>query len=234
MKKGLVDTNTAALRERIDLNKKSDHNLEDWIVQQSSIESGMSILDLGCGTGKQIKAINRTFDVNIVGIDVSPEGLDFAGSKTTLICGSFDDNIIYGSFDRILSTYAIYYSQNMMDTITRYLKMLETNGEMFIVGAGNKTNQEVYSIVNSLIDEKGLDVPHRETHDFIGITDINSLTGEVMRLENRIHFDNKEDVMKWWSNHNSYIAELHEDLKKRLPEEGLSLTKNVLGVTISV
>jgi SAM-dependent methyltransferase len=219
---------TSALKNRIGLNNNSRYNLEDWIIEQADIKSGMSILDIGCGTGKQIKAIQKRFNSRIIGIDISLDGLDFSNDSTTLICGDFDQNIISGKFDRILSTYAIYYSKDMLGTINKYQKMLNPNGMLFLAGPADGTNMEVYSIVNSLIDQLGIKVEHRSTTDFLSAAEIE---GERVKLNNHVHFDSPKHVMEWWSNHNSYIEELHEQVENKLPEK-LSLTKNVLGIKI--
>jgi cyclopropane fatty-acyl-phospholipid synthase-like methyltransferase len=228
MYKGLVDTDTNALQKRIAINKNSKFDFEKWIIDNLEIEDGMSILDLGCGTGKQIKAIRNKFKVRIVGIDMSIDGLNFEDQDTTLICANFDENIVHGKFDRIISTYAIYYSKSIESTINRYMSMLLNNGLMFLVGFGKKTNDEFYQIVNQVIEATGIYFEPRVANDFM--TKIPN-EAEVVRLENKVYFESKEKTMEWWENHNSYIKEIADQVHEKLPEN-LQISKNTMGVIL--
>ena len=232
---GRVDTDTDALRERIILNNNSRYNLEDWIIEQAMLNHGEKILDLGCGTGKQLKVITEMFSVDAIGVDVSPGGLDFANDSIPTVCASFDEIPVRGVFTRILATYSIYYAKDMMTTIQAYREMLTPNGFMFLCGAADGTNTEVYSIVNELLDEHpklrekyGV----RWTGDWISSTQLDELLADTTRLLNYVKFESADQVMNWWRHHNSYIPELDEAVKVRLPVEGLELTKNVLGVRV--
>jgi cyclopropane fatty-acyl-phospholipid synthase-like methyltransferase len=47
-------SNTAELEKRIAANKSTLYDLEEWIFSQIELDPIMEVLDLGCGTGKQI------------------------------------------------------------------------------------------------------------------------------------------------------------------------------------
>src|SRR5215216_7479986 len=73
------DSNTNALKHRANINAQgSTYNLEDWIIEQTKPQSGMRVLDLGCGTGKQIFRFAPIVSSNglILGIDISPDAVD--------------------------------------------------------------------------------------------------------------------------------------------------------------
>lgn len=51
---GNFDTDADALMKRIAAHDKfGENDLNAWVFDSAGIESGMRVLDLGCGTGKQ-------------------------------------------------------------------------------------------------------------------------------------------------------------------------------------
>jgi cyclopropane fatty-acyl-phospholipid synthase-like methyltransferase len=72
------------------------------------ISSGMKVLDVGCGTGDLIKYLPK--DINYVGIDISPEYIDFARSRfgaeknKEFICADVNElSSNYRNFDTIIA-----------------------------------------------------------------------------------------------------------------------------------
>ena len=73
------DADTQALREREKVNAAGAvHNLEDWIIEQVCPSAGMRVLDLGCGTGKQMFAFVKQVspEGSLVGLDISKEAVE--------------------------------------------------------------------------------------------------------------------------------------------------------------
>jgi SAM-dependent methyltransferase len=89
----------------------------DWLAARIAGLQPTSILEVGCGYGKQLRAIRRLIDVPMVGLDFSPsqlgqgagylEGLD----RVSLVLGTgdrlpFDD----GTFDLVLTSAVILHN----------------------------------------------------------------------------------------------------------------------------
>jgi S-adenosylmethionine-diacylgycerolhomoserine-N-methlytransferase len=82
------------------------------INQIAKTLSPSSILEIGCGTGVNLIKLNKLFpNSNITGLDVSPEMLQVARTKTsrnaniTLINEMFDQHTSLPTFDLILCSY---------------------------------------------------------------------------------------------------------------------------------
>lgn len=73
------------------------------------------LLDLGCGTGLELRRLYETFpQMRVTGVDVSPEMLKrlrkkLPGKPIELICGSYFDADFNGGFDIALSTYSLHH-----------------------------------------------------------------------------------------------------------------------------
>lgn len=246
---GQFNSDTNALINRADLNSKNaKYDLEDWIIESLPNLQGIKVLDLGCGTGKQIfkLAPHVTFNGQILGIDISYDAINSVNeqirkesiSYIEAIQMNIDDSINKLSnkcFDLIISSYAIYYSNNQIKLINDLKSLLSKNGTIFVCGPGYGTNIEIYDIVNLFTTKK-----IQPLKDFIDIQDIQEIgkkfsSYKISRLENKILFDSPEKIIKWWHNHNSFdvsIAPQVEDYIKSFfsKNNNLELTKNVLGV----
>jgi ubiquinone/menaquinone biosynthesis C-methylase UbiE len=250
------DSNTNALKHRANINAQgSKHNLEDWIIEQTRPQSGMRVLDLGCGTGKQIFRIAPivSFNGSILGIDIAPgavdevnrraqeEHLDFVRAAQI----SLDDCIeeLRGqTFDLILSTYAIYYASDMTHLLISLRSNLNPGGRLFVCGPGRGSNREMLDLIDSCSPK--LYPETNPVEDFIGETQIVKVAKQyskvaTVRLTNQIRFRSPEDVLLWWKNHNSFVPELYESVGQRLQhhfsqQDSFVLSKNVLGIRFHV
>lgn len=52
------------------------------IVRYAGLRDGMSIIDLGCGSGRLASALGRAMSVSYIGIDIVPKLLEYAKSKS--------------------------------------------------------------------------------------------------------------------------------------------------------
>jgi ubiquinone/menaquinone biosynthesis C-methylase UbiE len=246
------DSDTHALRQRQQYNVAGQlYDLENWIIQQIHLTREMRILDLGCGTGKQMFALANLISPNgfILGIDISDEAVDEVNKRAEkeqlkqvkAIKSSLDVciDLLQGlKFDLILSTYAIYYAQDMKRVLSNLRSLLNPNGQVFVSGPGLGTNQEIVKLINNLsASSSGGSQP---IEDFIQESDIKEIgmqysSFRTARLFNQIRFDSSEDLLKWWKNHNSFIPEIYDAVRQSLrshfaENDRFVLTKNVLGV----
>ena len=89
----------------------------DWLASRVADYQPGSILEIGCGYGKQIRAIHQRIDARIVGLDFSPSQLELAATyldgldRVALVLGSglrlpFPDQ----SFDLVLTSAVILHN----------------------------------------------------------------------------------------------------------------------------
>lgn len=217
-------------------------------------KSGINVLDIGCGNGKQIFALHDYLkgNVTITGIDISSEAIDEINEKVVHhnytnifpLCTSFETiNSIFpsSSFDLIISSYAIYYSKDVLHLLQSMKDLLTRNGEIFICGPGNGTNREINDIIltiNARYRSK------TDFGDFFTSEEITSLSKvysiqKTCRLHNYINFESSGEIMKWWRNHVSYIPEIDALVEKAIDdfiaEHGtFTLSKNTLAIYFKV
>lgn len=245
------DSDTAALVQRLRATESTVYDLEKWIIKQVKLRHDMKVLDLGCGTGKQMFALLGflSSESKIVGIDISSDAVARVNQRANregitnikaIVC-DLDDVTTYfkeSRFNLILSTYAIYYSRNMLSLLSSLRHLLNDNGQVFVCGYGKGTNQEFYDLVNKLVNDESRKIGSIE--DFMEEQDIAQVARSyssyrIVRLANSVVFRSAENVLAWWKNHNSYIPELHREvchtIDQYLKKNGsFRMTKNVLGV----
>jgi cyclopropane fatty-acyl-phospholipid synthase-like methyltransferase len=246
------NTDTQALVSRLDINKSSAlYDLEEWIFNQVRLKDSMKILDIGCGTGKQLFALAKQLspDCEIMGVDLSADAVTRVNEQAMekgltnvkgVQCG-IDDVIATcdgEKFDLIVSTYAIYYSSNLPLLLRSLKEILTEDGQLFVSGFGKESNQEVYDLVNGVAGSGQATIDSIE--DFISAEDIANVasvysSSVISRLDNKIIFISPEDVMTWWENHNSFISDLRQGAQESVSahfqsQSTFPLSKNVLGV----
>lgn len=246
------NTDTQALESRLDINKSSAlYDLEEWIFKHVPLRDKMKVLDIGCGTGKQIFALQEylSSDSEIIGIDLSADAVvqvnkraKEAGFKNIKGVKCAIDDVVRlfegRTFDLIISTYAIYYSSDLPALLCSLKKLLSKEGQVFVCGFGKGSNQEVYDLVNALADKDFEQI--NPILDFISREDIAKVArsyskNETMRLENKIMFQSPEDVVTWWKNHNSFVPDLLHSASEAVDSyfqtsDSFPLSKNVLGI----
>ena len=249
---GEFDSDTSALVERAALNaSRTEHDLEAWIFGHLEFTDGMRIADLGCGTGKQLFALAERVspDTELIGIDISAAAVSEVNdrarregrSNVRALRASLDDcpaALPDGSFDLLLSTYAVYYSRDLTRLLEGLRQVLSPGGSMFLCGPGAGTNREMITLVNGVQD--ALEEPVAPVDDFLEPGQIAALgriygSVSVSRMENAVSFASVAEVMTWWRNHNMFRAAAEQRVRDELEAifvkgSGFRLTKHVLGV----
>ena len=247
-----VDYDTAALIERAQVNAaRSAYDLEEWILSQVRPAGAMRVLDLGCGTGKQLFALaDAAPTATCIGLDMSEDAVAAVNERSARngtpnvravraeLDGCIEFLAGHEPFDLILSSYAIYYATDMPGLLQGLAGLLAPHGQFFFCGPGRGTNQELIDLVNGLQAGPGESIPAID--DFIDEATLDELRNvyeavAVSRLANTVTFVSAEEVLTWWRNHKSYRTHLENDVTKALErrfgdEQVFKMSKNVLGV----
>jgi ubiquinone/menaquinone biosynthesis C-methylase UbiE len=253
---GKFDTDTAALAKRVEAHDRfAALDLNQWCFELLAIYPGMSILDLGSGTGKQSLAMARLVGEsgNVTAVDISAEALDSllseaarAGLSSRIeICRSDLDDVagsIKGRFfQRVIACYSIYYAKRP-DPLFRFVhSVMQTGGLFFFCGPSQQNNAELksfhdslYSLVNRPLPERKSAAPFMEgagqelARQVFG-------TAEIFFFENPLRFNSPESLYSYWSSYNLYDESLDQAFRDRAADhfekQGVFETvKRVIGV----
>jgi len=136
---------SSRLKKRLNLNKKlGTKDLTKWLFKRYDIRKDDFILELGCGIGSHV--IKQS---NIVGkkgfilaTDYSRDSLNtlknnLKNRNVNIKCISMDEVPIFLKnkkikFDKIISSYALYYAKNPIRVIKRLSQFLKKKGKFLI------------------------------------------------------------------------------------------------------
>ncbi len=228
MSLGSYDTDSSALQKRISLQSEGGKNdLNSWILKNAEIEARNKVLDLGCGTGEQSLRISKTIgkDGKLYSLDISQESLDFLNENKKkynlhhnieTVLSDFDnipEYITNFKFDRVVSSYSLYYSKNpsiLMETIS---KILSKDGIFFFCGPSNSNNQEVRDFIKSL-DSNSIKAENKSVKIIDYFIEKHARNYfkkiESFSFDNPIIFKNAKNLYDWWSSHNLFEPHLKE------------------------
>jgi len=149
---------------RIDIHEKyGSANIDQWTNDLLKPQTGINILDVGCGAGK----LSFLFDdytkgqAQITGGDFSEELLDKAraknkerGSKVNFQFLDFNKplNFADNTFDLCTSAFAIYYASNLDFTFGEAHRVLKSGGQLFVSGPLPENKQMFYDIIKEATD----------------------------------------------------------------------------------
>lgn len=246
------NTDTDALNTRADLNRsRARHDLEDWMLGLLPSLEGKRVVDLGCGSGKQIMRFAPLVgrEGKVLGIDASEQAVSEVESKASAAGYDWvsaaqitlDDSAAYlesHEFDLVISSYAIYYATDFVQLLRDLGNLMGAGGQIFVCGPGEGTNRELLDVVARLAPDR----PREEVYvrDFIDVQGISELAAhfgslDIHRLDNAVTFHSPAEVMAWWKNHNSFVPELESQVGRQIEEDFQriscwEMTKSVLGV----
>jgi ubiquinone/menaquinone biosynthesis C-methylase UbiE len=150
-----------------------EHELKSRLIERANVESGMRVLDLGCGTGTLcIMTKQACPSATIVGLDADPEIIAIARRKAEQAqvavewhVGRADDPpFAPESFERIFSTLAIHHLTRVekKNALVKAYQMLRLHGELYIADFGQPQNllMRIASVPARMFDHKDRLAPH--------------------------------------------------------------------------
>jgi S-adenosylmethionine-diacylgycerolhomoserine-N-methlytransferase len=140
-------------RHIYDLTRKYYLLGRDRLIDGLEVPQGGTVLELGCGTGRNIILAARRYpDARFFGLDISAEMLETAGKaidreglsgRVTLARGDatdFDAGSLYGieRFDRVFVSYSLSMIPGWEKTVSAALAALSPDGSLHIVDFGQQ------------------------------------------------------------------------------------------------
>lgn len=212
---------TEDLQTRIDIHQKyGSRDIDAWMLDLLQPEKGSRILDVGCGSGKQLLALHKYLDgeAEITGGDVNEELLDEARARSQqagdgigVIELDFNRQFSLpdGYYDLVSCCFAIYYADDVPFTVGEMHRVLKPGGRLFTTGPMPENKKLFYDIIKEATGKPIPPMPGSSRYDFEIREAIQSTFSdlEVHIFENPLVFESIEPFVEYTR------ASLSEDRK---------------------
>jgi ubiquinone/menaquinone biosynthesis C-methylase UbiE len=142
-------------------------DIDKWMLEVLPLEENMTILDVGCGAGKQCFSYLAHLNgkAQITGGDVSEDLLAKAeeenhklGDRVTFQTLNFNEPFPFpdNTFDLVSCSFAIYYAEDIPFTIKEMHRVLKPGGKLFTTGPMPENKQMFYEIIK---EATGKEIP---------------------------------------------------------------------------
>lgn len=150
---------TNDLLTRIDIHQRyGGRDIDAWMLDLLRPAPGTSILDVGCGAGKQCFLFDRHLEgrAHIVGGDVSAELLTRARQENGKHGGRIEFRELNfnrpfpfeeATFDLVTCCFAIYYAESSEHTLGEMHRVLKPGGRLFTTGPMPENKKLFYDII---------------------------------------------------------------------------------------
>lgn len=231
------------LDTRSSINEKlGNFDLDKWILEIAKLKPGMSVLDIGCGTGKQYLKFLEEIGTSgrIIGLDASEEminklnaELPYGLSNATTTVGKMEniEDIFSGEkFDLIHSAYALYNGETPIDTIKQICSLTIDGGKFLVVGPYGKNQDDFYKDLGNCQEvDKRMVWNSQKFMEEIVIPKVKLLYGKVntYTASNVITFSKLDDLMAFWRS-NYFNKDTEECIKEMFNKKLIDNGKYVL------
>lgn len=115
------------------------------LTSQANIQPGMTVLDLGCGTGTLTLMIKRAHpNADVTGLDGDPQVLDIARDKSRGVNIQWDEGLASSLpypdsvFDRVVTSLVIHHlvTEDKRQAFKQVYRVLKPHGELHLVDFG--------------------------------------------------------------------------------------------------
>ena len=142
-------------------------DIDKWMLEVLPLEQGMTILDVGCGSGKQCFSYlaHLSGKAEITGGDVSENLLGKAkeenkklGNRVKFQTLNFNEKFPFSdmAYDLASCCFAIYYAEDIPFTIKEMHRVLKSGGYLFTTGPMPENKQMFYDIIK---EATGKEIP---------------------------------------------------------------------------
>lgn len=202
---------TKDLAVRIDIHSKfGARDIDRWMLELIQLQPGSTILDVGCGSGKQCFCYwdELKGDAKITGGDVSADLLSQAkaeGTKRNVDIQfdhlDFNQPFKYqaDTFDFVSCCFAIYYAENIPHTIKEMHRVTKPNGRLFTTGPMPENKKLFYEIIKEATGKPIPPMPGSSRYSTEILSTVKSLYSgvELHIFENPLQFDSVEPYMAY-------------------------------------
>ncbi len=229
--KGKFNVDTRALKQRIKAHDRyGSYDLNEWIFGFLNLTSGLTVLELGCGTGRQTLPVADKLGKSgkIVAVDVSESALDellessracgLADRIAPVQCELDEFESCERAFDRVLCVYALYYakcSSRIFDVVYQALKL---DGQFFYCGPSETNNAELKQFHGCLQGATATAITEASMFmEQVGLSLARERFSEiqVFRFENPLSFRSEEGLYNYWRSYNLYDQRLEAAFKNK-------------------
>lgn len=202
---------TKDLAVRIDIHSRfGARDIDQWMLDLIKLQKNNSILDVGCGSGKQCFSYFDALDgkAAITGGDVSEELLaqaraenDRRGINIQFDYLDFNKPFPYGDnlFDFVSCCFAIYYAENVPHTISEMHRVTKPGGRLFTTGPMPENKQLFYDIIREATGKPIPPMPGSSRYSTEFLSTIKSIYKQVELhiFENPLTFDAVEPYIAY-------------------------------------
>ncbi len=202
---------TKDLAKRIDIHSRfGARDIDAWMLDLIQLQPGSTILDVGCGSGKQCFSYYDRLkgQAVITGGDVSEELLkqardEDARRKSGLNFVTLDFNKPFeftdNHFDFISCCFAIYYAENVPFTIGEMHRITQPGGRLFTTGPMPENKKIFYEIIQEATHKPIPPMPGSSRYASEFLSTIKSLYSkvEVHIFENPLTFESVEPYIEY-------------------------------------
>lgn len=119
----------------------------DGLIRDLHAEPGMAVLEIGCGTGRNLASVARRWPgAHLHGLDISEEMLSVARGRLAADCllargdaADFDAQTLFGrgAFDRVFISYALSMIPQWQQALAQAATLLAPGGSLHVVDFGD-------------------------------------------------------------------------------------------------
>ena len=215
------------LQNRLNINKKLGSNdLTKWLFKRYKIKKNDQILELGCGRGNHVIKESKIIGARgfILGTDLSQKSLNVLKKKIItknikLKQLDLDNTSNYLSnkklrFDKIISSYAIYYAKNPIKVIQDCSNYLKPNGYFLITAPCYPHTLIEFADKQKILSnevKRQINFSSKKLEKFLSKKKIKN---KIFKFKNILKFKNKEDLLTFYRSTVFYNKNKEKDLLK--------------------
>ena len=252
---------TSDLQTRINIHDAyGAYDIDKWMLEVLPLKQGMTILDVGCGSGKQCFSYlaHLSGKADITGGDVSKPLLEKAkeenqklGNRVTFQTLDFNQKFPFDDkkFDLVSCSFAIYYAEDIPETIKEMHRILKPGRFLFTTGPMPENKQLFYDIIKEATGKEIPPMPgsSRYASGILGSIEDLFSTVDVLIFENPLTFPSvqpfidytraslSEDRLLWNTffqtkeDFNIIISKITDIAQKQFDEDGELVMTKVVG-----
>jgi len=234
---GKFDVDASALAQRIRSHDAfGSRDLNQWVLGNLDVAEGLTVLDLGCGMGRQSLPLARLVGVRgrVVSVDVSADALRTLSAlaeeadlheRILPIACSLDDAaaaVPRLEFDRVLGVYSLYYAKNP-EALFRWIhSRLKSGGILFFCGPSAENNAELKRFHDALssqpAERKLVEAAHFMEHSAPQWVRTLFSSVTLSTFENPLRFDSPQALFDYWSSYNLFDETLVDEFRAAVSE----------------